>query len=144
MIIFVCPHSDISNCHFVTMLPLSFVASQPFIRWWITFVYCSSVQVARRSIKRDIVRWWEPRAIDIVHFRPPMSPPPVVGVPELPPPTRGMDVVRAKLDSFLVFCNSSCIVLFYAVWCESRWLVRGWVSWTGLIGRANFFAFLHH
>ena len=54
------------------------------------------------------------------------------------PPTREMDASKTKLDSFLVFCNSLCIVFVSVLWCGSRWLVREWVWQTNLIGKINF------
>ncbi len=73
------------------------------------YVHCLSVHVARRSTKREIARVWEPGALgaeELMRFRPAGAPPPVVGVgvrslryilPELPPPSRGMDVARTKM-----------------------------------------------
>ena len=49
------PHCAISNCLFVTLLPMSFVAAQPSGSCLIISMYCLSVHVARNSDKRDIV-----------------------------------------------------------------------------------------
>ena len=95
--------------------------------------------MARRSVKREIVRGWESGARgaeELRRFRPTGTPPPLIGVgvrflcyfpSELPPPSRGMDVTRSVLVAFLVFCNSSCLMLFAMLMCESRCLVLGWV-----------------
>jgi hypothetical protein len=54
------PHCAISNYLLVTLFPLSFVAAKPSGRCRIISMYCSSVQVARNSDKREIVWGWEP------------------------------------------------------------------------------------
>jgi hypothetical protein len=62
-------------------VPLSFVANQPTGNCWIIVVYCSSVQVARRSVRQGIVWGWEPWARVSVLLRLSFfgSPPPVFG-----------------------------------------------------------------
>jgi len=64
-------------------------------------------------------------------------------LPELPPPTRGMDAARTQLDSLIVFfCYSLCIIFFVVPWCGNRCLVYEWVWETTLIGKVDCFSLL--
>ncbi len=111
--------------------------------------------VSRLSDMREIVRGWEPGALDAEEYRRFSTfetRPPVVMVdvrcwrcflPELPLPSRGMSVARMELVAFLVFCNSSCLMVLAMLRWESR-LVLKWVRWEGMIGRVYLLAFLYH
>ena len=81
------------------------------------------MQVSRSSDKQEIMWDWEPGArVAEEHrrLRPFGNPPPVVGagasfmccrLPEQLPMSLGIIVYRAELRAFLVFCNSSGIIV---------------------------------
>ena len=97
------------------MFSLSFVVVQPSGRRCIIFVYCSSVQVAKRSDRQEIVRGWAPMAPvaeELRRLRLFWTPPLVVifgvrcwrrFVPELPLSSRGMGISSVGLVVVMIF-----------------------------------------
>jgi len=144
------PHCAISNCRLVTLVPMSFIVDQLSGRCFIICIYCSSVQVARSSVKREIVWGCEPGAhvAGDGRLRPFGGLPLVVGAcvrfvccrwPEQLPMALMIFGSSSVLNVFFIICNSSALLCCG----EDAFGSCSGPCGQGLFG-IRYLAFLHH